>query len=58
VLRLRELGNVKSCRRADMKPPKLSVAAIGFAILVIAIDFAVIRAALFGPGIAGWAGPD
>jgi hypothetical protein len=30
------------------------VAAIGFAILVIAIDFAVIRAAFLGPGPAGW----
>ena len=34
-----------------MKAPKLTVAAIGFAILVIAMDFAVIRAAfLAGPG--------
>jgi hypothetical protein len=37
-----------------MKAWKLSVAAIGFAILVVAIDFAVIRAAFRG---AGWGEP-
>jgi hypothetical protein len=37
----------------DMKASRLSVAAIGFAILVIAMDFAVIRAAFFGPGPSG-----
>jgi hypothetical protein len=37
-----------------MKAPKLTVAAIGFAILVIAMDFAVIRAAFRG---AGWGEP-
>jgi hypothetical protein len=33
------------------------VAAIGFAILVIAIDFAVIRAAFLSPGPKGWGEP-
>lgn len=33
---------------------RLSVAAIGFAILVIAIDFAVIRAAFLSAGPVGW----
>jgi hypothetical protein len=37
-----------------MKATRLSVAAIGFAILVIAIDFAVIRAAFLSPGSKGW----
>src|SRR5436309_719933 len=40
-----------------MKTSGLSVAAIGFAILVIAIDFAVIRAAFLIPGSGGWAEP-
>ena len=37
-----------------MKSSGISVAAIGFAILVIAIDFAVIRAAFLSPGSEGW----
>jgi hypothetical protein len=37
-----------------MKASGLSVAAIGFAILVIAIDFAVIRAAFLSRGSKGW----
>jgi hypothetical protein len=41
----------------DMKAPGLSLTAIGFAILVIAIDLAVIRAAFLGPGPEGSAGP-
>src|SRR5579883_982102 len=41
----------------DMKGSGLSVAAIGFAILVIAMDFAVIRAAFLSPGSGGWAEP-
>jgi hypothetical protein len=40
-----------------MKPPKLSVAAVGFAILVIAMDIAVIRAALLRAGPEGWGKP-
>ena len=40
-----------------MKASGLSLAAIGFTILVIAIDFAVIRAALLSPGTGGWAEP-
>ena len=57
VLRLRELGDLESARRMDMKASGLSVAAIGFAILVIAIDFAVIRAAFLSPGPEGWGEP-
>src|SRR5438552_4185113 len=41
----------------DMKSSGISVAAIGFAILVIAIDFAVSRAAFLSPGSGGWAEP-
>jgi hypothetical protein len=37
-----------------MKASRHSVAAIGFALLVIAIDFAVIRAAFLSPGSKGW----
>jgi hypothetical protein len=40
-----------------MKACKLSVAAIGFAILVIAIDCAVIRAAFLSPGPERWGKP-
>src|SRR5277367_5508105 len=40
-----------------MKASRLSVAAIGFAILVIAIDFAVILAAFLSPGPKGWGEP-
>ena len=40
-----------------MKASRLSVAAIGFAILVIAIDFAEIRAAFLSPGPKGWGEP-
>ena len=39
------------------KPAGLSVGAIGFAILVIALDFAVIRAAFLSPGSQGWPEP-
>jgi hypothetical protein len=57
VLTLRELGDLESARTMDMKASGLSVAAIGFAILVIAIDFAVIRAAFLSPGSKGWGEP-
>ena len=40
-----------------MKASRLSVAAIGFAILVIAIDFAVIRAAFLSSMSEGWGEP-
>jgi hypothetical protein len=56
VLTLRELGDLESARRKDMKASGLSVAAIGFAILVIAIDFALIRAAFLSHGSEGWGG--
>jgi hypothetical protein len=39
----------------DMKVPRFSLAAIGIAILVIAIDLAVVRAALFSPDSETWA---
>jgi hypothetical protein len=41
----------------DMKPSGLSLAAIGFVILVIAMDFAVMRAAFLSPGSQGWPEP-
>jgi hypothetical protein len=42
--------------RADMKFPRFSLAAIGFAILVIAVDFAVIRSAFRNNvNFEGWA---
>ena len=37
-----------------MKFPRFSLSSIGFAILVLAIDFAVIRVALLGPGSEDW----
>jgi hypothetical protein len=37
-----------------MKCPRFSLGAIGFAILFLAIDFAVIRSALFGGGREDW----
>jgi hypothetical protein len=57
VLRLRELGDLERSRRMDMKTCGLSVAAIGFAILVIAIDFAVIRTAFLSSLLRAWAEP-
>jgi hypothetical protein len=57
VLRLRELDDLESSRRMHMKSSGIAVAAIGFAILVIAIDFAVIRAAFLSPGPKGWGEP-
>jgi hypothetical protein len=41
----------------DMKASGLSLTAIGFAILVLAMDFAVIRGAFLGPGSEHWAEP-
>src|SRR5262249_54253642 len=51
-------GVPESSRRVGMKQASgLSVGAIGLAILVIAMDFAVIRAAFLSPGSGGWPEP-
>jgi hypothetical protein len=41
-----------------MRPPRFTIGSIAFATLILAVDFAVIRAALFdGLGLDGWAIP-
>jgi hypothetical protein len=51
---LLELDDLQSLSTIDMKSSGFSLPAMGFAILVIAIDFAVIRAAFLSAGPVGW----